>query len=804
MKYGQYLEENMTPEWVQHYMSYKELKKILKVLEEQMIAKPPSDGWTSGVSLSTPAPTNAAGMPTARDEDDASVDGLSIESGAKVYTENDFFKLLEADMEKVQAFTLTQVRLIRQSLRAVDESVTSYSSGGEVPVGVREQVDAVGDLFLKLEKFVNLNFTGFRKILKKHDKRLPTPPCSNFYIGRLHQQAWVRGDYSDVLLNISRLYSVLRGDAHKEAADAATQGFFRKTTKYWVRPEFVTAIKYVVSQRLPVFVFGADGKQRLSDAQLVNSVYLDNSALELYHGRLDKTPGAIALRLRWYGTGEPELVFVERKTHRDSWTGEVSVKERFIIKPKEVQLLLEGKFPKQEKMAEMRAKGKSEEEIADWDALVTEVTQAINSKQLVPTMRSQYMRTAFQIENDASVRISLDTNLCMIYERDSGVLLGDRWYRDPTKAVPVDEITRFPHAVLEVKLEIAEGASTPDWVKEILASGMVVEVFKFSKFIHGCAVLMQDDVQAVPYWVDDPSLNPSIEASHGSALLGASEGRIDANKAYPQLLPHGAMASQRRPALNQSDPGGGGGGGQAAATSKLMEGGRKDAEAQAALKRKLKAEKAKEKAQAAAGGGGGGGGLTSLEPLSANGSSQGGAQTDTDTDSLRGAGRDGSELTDLDDMEREAAMGYYEAQAALHPSGACTDNTQCWWLGAENLVADDLPTPTQKVEPKQHFANERTFVHWLHQAVYLTALGSGLLALAPRNSLAEFFAGLCLCGAFVLVTYAMRTFHRRASKIRHRLQVRWDDPFGPVVLGSTLALSFTVYFGFQLADLGVI
>ncbi len=35
-----------------------------------------------------------------------------------------------------------------------------------------------------------------------------------------------------------------------------------------------------------------------SDAQLVNSVYFDNSSLELYHGRLDKRPGAIALRMR--------------------------------------------------------------------------------------------------------------------------------------------------------------------------------------------------------------------------------------------------------------------------------------------------------------------------------------------------------------------------------------------------------------------------------------------------------------------------------------------------------------------------
>ena len=53
--------------------------------------------------------------------------------------------------------------------------------------------------------------------------------------------------------------------------------------------------------------------------------------IELYHGRLDKTPGAIAYRLRWYSAGDPQVVFVERKTHRDTWTGEASVKERFIV-----------------------------------------------------------------------------------------------------------------------------------------------------------------------------------------------------------------------------------------------------------------------------------------------------------------------------------------------------------------------------------------------------------------------------------------------------------------------------------------
>lgn len=49
------------------------------------------------------------------------------------------------------------------------------------------------------------------------------------------------------------------------------------------------------------------------DAQLVNSAYLDNDSTELYHGRLDKKPNAIALRLRWCGshTGHTTLTLYQ-------------------------------------------------------------------------------------------------------------------------------------------------------------------------------------------------------------------------------------------------------------------------------------------------------------------------------------------------------------------------------------------------------------------------------------------------------------------------------------------------------------
>ena len=311
------------------------------------------------------------------------------------------------------------------------------------------------------------------------------------------------------------------------------QNFVRSTRKYWVHTENISAIKYTVLQHLPVFLQSNMAGE--SDSQLVNSVYLDNTSMELYHGRLDKTPGAIALRFRWYGSGTPELVFVERKTHRESWMGEVSVKERFTIKENQVQSLLNGTFDVDGEVQRLQKKGKSEQDIHEWFELVTEVIQAINSKQLVPTMRTQYMRTAFQIPFDATVRVSLDTNLCMITERTKETLSGDRWFRDPNMAVPLQEITRFPHGVLEVKLQLQDESKTPAWVTEMLESGKLLEVHKFSKFIHGGAVLMPDDVRSVPYWIDDVTLAESIRQSGSAHLLESSTG---ANQYYKHLLPH--------------------------------------------------------------------------------------------------------------------------------------------------------------------------------------------------------------------------------------------------------------------------
>lgn len=162
-----------------------------------------------------------------------------------------------------------------------------------VTEGIKKEVEGIGEEFLKLEKYVNLNYTGFHKILKKHDRyihthtlegtrhredclgvqgatqraqdgfeagqwrsmsskptqltghswpalfshthththtdstlvlycfscprRWLTNPCRAFYLQRLQAHNWTRGDYSDVMVNMSRIWSCLRGDTAAEA-----------------------------------------------------------------------------------------------------------------------------------------------------------------------------------------------------------------------------------------------------------------------------------------------------------------------------------------------------------------------------------------------------------------------------------------------------------------------------------------------------------------------------------------------------------------------------------------------------------
>ncbi|EGW35475.1 uncharacterized protein SPAPADRAFT_58704 [Spathaspora passalidarum NRRL Y-27907] len=249
--------------------------------------------------------------------------------------------------------------------------------------------------------------------------------------------------------------------------------------------------------------------------------------MDLYYGRLRKDEGAEAIRLRWYGGMKSEQIFVERKTHREDWTGEKSVKARFALKEKKVNEFLRGDFTAQQAFEKARRDGKkSPQEIDNLERLAKEVQYRILKEKYRPVMRSFYNRTAFQLPGDARVRISLDTELSMIreddfdgYDRTHG-----NWRRMdigvdyPFPQLPEKDICRFPYAVLEVKLQTQLGQEPPAWVRDLVSSHLVEAVPKFSKFIHGGATLLTDHVNLLPFWYSQMDVDirkPKIQQEYG-------------------------------------------------------------------------------------------------------------------------------------------------------------------------------------------------------------------------------------------------------------------------------------------------
>jgi SPX domain protein involved in polyphosphate accumulation len=331
---------------------------------------------------------------------------------------------------------------------------------------------------------------------------------------RLKAKPFYKENYDASVVQLSKLYDLVRTRGNPAKGDSAAGGsqasFIRHTTKYWVHPDNVTELKLIILKHLPVLVFNANKEFEAEDTA-ITSIYFDNpNTWDLYEGRLKKTEGAEAIRLRWYGGMNSETIFVERKTHREDWTGEKSVKARFSIKEKNVNAYLRGELLPPAIFEKARKEGKkSEKAIAEDERLAREIQWSVLRKGYRPVCRSFYHRTAFQLPADARVRISLDTELTMIREDNlDGVRRsGDNWRRMdigidyPFSQLPPKDIVRFPYAILEVKLQTQLGQEPPEWVRQLTSSHLVEAVPKFSKFIHGVATLFPDRINLLPYWM---------------------------------------------------------------------------------------------------------------------------------------------------------------------------------------------------------------------------------------------------------------------------------------------------------------
>ncbi|XP_059641807.1 SPX domain-containing protein 1-like [Cornus florida] len=157
--------EQMLPDWRDKFLSYKDLKKQLKLIY-------PKEGEVARPNKRPRLGDETDGRDEAEEERKV-VAGGEGEGEEVVVTKEviDFVKLLEEEIEKFNAFFLDKQENYVIKLKVLQERIAeSMNSSEELMKVGRQIVDFHGEMVL-LENYSALNYTGLVKILKKYDKR---------------------------------------------------------------------------------------------------------------------------------------------------------------------------------------------------------------------------------------------------------------------------------------------------------------------------------------------------------------------------------------------------------------------------------------------------------------------------------------------------------------------------------------------------------------------------------------------------------------------------------------------------------
>ena len=284
----------------------------------------------------------------------------------------------------------------------------------------------------------------------------------------------------------------------------------------FVHPENLLEVKTYILRRLPVLVYNPRTAKVVEGSQIdptITSLYFDNPTFSLYTRKIEKAKGASSLRLRWFGQllDKPEII-LEKKTMGE---GDSSEEIRFPIKDKYIMPFIKGEHKMEKSLQKLRQrKGEDSQDTKDLEGSVDEIQKFIQENDLQPMLRANYTRTAFQIPGDDRVRISIDTNLALIREdsldTDRPCRDPEQWHRTdiddaqlsyPFTSIKKGEISRFPHALLEIKVRSGLPERTSEWVNDLMSSHLVREAPRFSKFVHGIASLFESRVGLLPFWI---------------------------------------------------------------------------------------------------------------------------------------------------------------------------------------------------------------------------------------------------------------------------------------------------------------
>ncbi|KAF7719245.1 Uncharacterized protein PECH_004827 [Penicillium ucsense] len=760
MRFGKTLRNAVYPPWKGKYIDYAKLKSLLR--EHDVTPEDASD----------------------------SDEGQWTEQDEEAFVQ----ELLNVQLDKVTGFQSETSQQLRERTTACeaklrplappadqDESTLSKEEKRKVAAEVLQELDNITKEVSELEKYSRINFTGFLKAAKKHDRkrgaRYRVRPLLQV---RLSQTPFNSEDYSPLVHRLSVMYSFVHETLSQDDVQQkeAERGFGRdaySSYKFWVHVDNVLEVKTFILRRLPTLIYNPGSAKTLdglSDDPAITSLYFDNAQFDLYNQKVARAPEAGSLRLRWTGQlKDKPPIYLEKKVVTEA---DDSREIRVQLKEKHIKEFLNDEYhlDKQVHRMEDLNEGEGSNEAQTLKNHVEELQSFIKEHNLQPMLRANYTRTAFQIPGDDRIRISLDTNLALIREdaldSERPCREPSEWHRTdlddarmsyPFDAIRTGEIVRFPHALLEIKLR--GKAHDVEWVNDLMASHLVKDAPRFSKFVHGVAQLFEDHVNSFPFWLGE--LENDIRRDPETAFQEEQE-RL-AKRAEDDIAVGSFMGGAGSPAGPLS----------ASPFGRWGESG-----SRSALRRPSALSMGKKSSQRR---------ISTAAPLPHREPATIPATTEEEL-----------EQPDESAMPGEASSRF---AAVMKTLGVKSKN----WTGREVVtlppgvrhpgfwIKDQGPV---RVESKVWLANQRTFIKWLHVSILLSTLSLGLYnAAGKHNRVAIVLAYVYTFFAIFSAAWGWYMYEKRARLIRQRSGKDLDNIFGPLVVCVGLAVALVLNFVFK-------
>ncbi|KAK6458939.1 phosphate metabolism transcription protein [Scheffersomyces xylosifermentans] len=755
MLFGTKLDHELYQPWKDYYINYNSLKKLLK---EGVILK---NNWT--------------------DKD-----------------EQNFVSALDENLEKVYTFQHNKFDELNEQLN--DLQLQTETSEGDFNVeSFSTKLDKILDEAQELEHFQRINYTGFLKIVKKHDRLHSNYSVKPLLNVRLKSLPFHSEDYSPLLYKVGTLFQFLRENYNVDQSlsklssfnDSGLNAEFQ-SFKFWIHPDNLMEVKTTILRHLPVLIYNNENSNQLDDDdddeddddesvndQTINCLYFDNDHFELYNNKLTKINNSSTLRLKWIGklADKPRIIMEKKQFDANS---NFNIDEKIVLKQKYINQLVINK--------EISAKLKKTND----ETSLKNVLDFINEFNLQPILRTTYKRTAFQIPGDDKIRIIIDSGLTFIREDSFDPQLPIRdpssWHRldldgpNGQQFLRKGEFNKFPYSTMEIKIKksAVKNFKKLNWINELInSSNLIKEIPNFSKFIHGVASLFLEDdkLDNIPLWfneLENDISNVSVYVPHSRRTLQQQENDIQDLTDADNLSKFKSMIVKNQNTSFQPR--------SSSFSGSILLNYNKDEE-------------------------------DSIDGASGHPSSQ----FQTIPEESQQSGLTDDQSSEFDEDDDDDAIGIPKPNPLVRILNLPGQFSKLLDVDSEDEEVD-LPIGVSKpenwiknagplkIEPKVWLANERTFNRWLH----VTTLLSTLTFIIYSSTLNSNFANLSTILAYFYFALTLFSgvwgyyiFMRRRTIIMERSDKHLDNSIGPLIVAFGLVLALVINFVFGWKGLQV-